>query len=67
MTLKASDIRNMTADEINHKIASLREEVFKLRFEQKAGRVEKPHHIGDAKRDIARLYTILAEKKNAEK
>ena len=35
MTLKASDIRNMTADEINHKIASLREEVFKLRFEQK--------------------------------
>jgi len=67
MTLKPNDVRNMTEDEINNKIASLREELFKLRFEQKAGRVEKPHRIEQARREIARCYTILAEKKNEKK
>ena len=62
MALKPEDIRNMTPDEINNKVLSLREELFKLQFEQKAGRVEKPHRIKSAKKDIARLYTILKEK-----
>ncbi len=66
MTLKASDIRNMTASEIEHKIATLREELFKFRFEQKTGRVEKPHRIKEIRRDIARLYTILRERANAK-
>ena len=44
-----------------------RESLFKLRFEQKTGRVEKPHRIGEARKEIARLQTVLREKKNAEK
>ena len=67
MALKPDDIRNMTVDEINNKVISLREELFKLQFEQKAGRVEKPHRISVAKKEIARLYTILKEKSDAEK
>lgn len=67
MVLKPSDIRNMTIAEINNKIISLQEELFKLRFEQKTGRVEKPHRIQGVKVDIARCYTILREKENAEK
>ena len=67
MALKTSDIRNMTPDEINSKIASFQEELFKLRFEQKSGRVEKPHKINEVKRNIARLLTIFTEKKNAKK
>ncbi|MBN1353679.1 MAG: 50S ribosomal protein L29 [Candidatus Omnitrophica bacterium] len=67
MALKTNDIRNMTPDEINHKIFSLQEELFKLRFERKAGRIEKPHRIRQTKKDLARLYTILKEKDNAEK
>lgn len=67
MVLRPNDIRNMTVAEINNKIISLKEELFKLRFEQKAGRVEKPHRIEGAKREIARLHTILKEKKSAEK
>jgi len=66
MGLKAKDVRNMTGNEINLKITSLREELFKLTFEQKAGRVEKPHRIRETKRDIARCYTILKEKENAK-
>ena len=67
MALKTSDIRNMTPDEINGKITSLQEELFKLRFEQKSGRVEKPHKISEVKKNIARLLTIFTEKKNAKK
>lgn len=67
MPLKPNDIRNMTALEINNKIISLREGLFKLRFEETTGRVEKPHRIRETKRDIARAITILKEKENAGK
>ena len=66
-SIKPLDIRNMTEDEINQKILSFNEELFKLRFEQKSGRVEKPHRIRQTKRAIARLLTILGEKKHAKK
>ena len=66
MATKPSDARNMTADEIKNKITLVREELFKLRFEQASGRVEKPHRIRQARRDLARFYTILKEKEDAE-
>ena len=65
MALKPNDIKNMTIAEIGNKIISLTEELFKLRFEQKSGRVEKPHRIRETKRNIARCHTILKEKENA--
>ena len=64
MSLKPNDVRNMTEAEISNKIISLREALYKFRFEQKTGRVEKPHLIKEAKKDIARCYTILREKGN---
>lgn len=68
MPIKPGDIRNMTEEEIDNKIISVQEELFKMRFEQKTGRVEKPHRIRQARRDIARLRTILKEKpKHAKK
>ena len=67
MALKPNDIRNMTEVEIGAKLSALREDLFKLRFGQKSGRIEKPHKMRVAKRDIARCHTILREKKNAKK
>ena len=67
MPLKSTDIRNMTDAEIKEKLLSLQSELYKLRFEQKAGRVEKPHRFRETRRDIARCYTILREKQYAEK
>ncbi|MCQ9206295.1 MAG: 50S ribosomal protein L29 [Omnitrophica bacterium] len=67
MTLKPQDIRNMTVAEIDQKVITLEEELYKFRFEQKAGRVEKPHRISEAKKDIARLRTILKEKPRGDK
>ncbi|MFH1594452.1 MAG: 50S ribosomal protein L29 [Candidatus Omnitrophota bacterium] len=66
MGLKTADIRNMTTAEIDNRLLTLREELYKLRFEQKSGRVEKPHRIHETKVEIARCCTILREKANAE-
>jgi len=52
--IKANELRNMTVDEITHKLSALKKELFDLRTEAKAGRIEKPHRINEARKDIAR-------------
>ncbi len=59
--LKASDIRNMTADEIEARIEELNEEIFRLRFRHKNQGVENPLRLRYLGRDIARLKTALKE------
>ena len=60
--IKANELRNMTADEIKMKIEGLKKELFNLRTEAKAGRIEKPHKINETRKDIARCETVLREK-----
>jgi len=62
MSLKAQDIRGMSDQEIELKIESMREEIFRLTYEAKTGRVDKPHKLREMRRDIARCETILREK-----
>ena len=59
--MKASEIRNLTKDELEQKYKSLRGELFNLKFQAKTGRLEKPHRIRQIKRDIARIKTIFRE------
>ena len=61
--IKANELRNMTVDEINLKIEALKKELFNLRTEARAGRIEKPHRIKEARKDIGRCQTIIREKK----
>lgn len=61
--MKGSELRNMTEAEIEHKLLSLKEQLFKLRAEITTGRVERPNRFRLLRRDIARCYTILKEKK----
>ena len=60
--IKANELRNMTADEIKLKIEALKKDLFNLRTEAKAGRIEKPHKINEARKDIARCETVVREK-----
>ena len=60
--IKANELRNMTADEIKLKIEGLKKELFNLRTEAKAGRIEKPHKINETRKDIARCETVIKEK-----
>ena len=61
--MKGSELRNMTEAEIEHKLLSFKEQLFKLRAEITSGRVERPNRFRLLRRDIARCYTILKEKK----
>lgn len=60
-----NELRNMTVDEIKLKIEALKKELYALRTDAKGGRIEKPHRISEARRDIARCETILREKSHA--
>ena len=64
--IKANELRNMTVDEIVLKMDAFKKELYRLRTEAKAGRVEKPHEIDEARKDIARCETVLKEKANAD-
>ncbi len=64
--INANELRNMTVDEVAQKIDALKKDLFSMRTEAKAGRVEKPHKIKEVKKDIARCETVLKEKANAK-
>ena len=60
--MKGSELRNLTVPEIENKVLSLKEQLFKLNAEASTGRVERPNRFRDIKKDVARCYTILKEK-----
>lgn len=62
--MKATEIRDLSKDEITQKVADLKEALFNLRFQHEIGQLENPQKIGQTKKDIARLKTILNEKTN---
>jgi large subunit ribosomal protein L29 len=62
--MKASEIRDLTDEEIQRKVTDLKEALFNLRFQHEIGQLENPKKLGETKRDIARLKTILNEKTN---
>lgn len=62
--MKAQEIRNMTLAEIEQKLFGIKEELFKMRSEITSGRVERPSRFRILRRDVARCYTILKEKKS---
>ena len=67
--MKAKEIRAMTIDEIENKLAESKEKLFKQKIQKSLGQADNPYKIRTSKKDIARLITILAEKRleNGEK
>jgi large subunit ribosomal protein L29 len=61
--VKIQELRVLSKEELLQKEKGLKEELFKLNLQRYGGRVEKPHMFSLLKRDIARLKTILNEKK----
>ncbi len=65
-TLKSTDVRAMSADQMKDKLLELKKEQFNLRFQSATGQLEKTARIREVRRDIARLKTIMTEKKTAD-
>ncbi|MDO9111479.1 MAG: 50S ribosomal protein L29 [Desulfatirhabdiaceae bacterium] len=59
--MKAGEIRKLTPEEMELKVASMQQELFNLRFRHKIGQLENPKKLTFLKRDIARLMTIKNE------
>ena len=57
--MKATEVKNMSAEELNAKLGSLKEELFALRFQLAANQLENTARIKAVKKDIARVKTAL--------
>ena len=60
--MKATELRNLTVEQLNEKLKELKTELFNLRFQHAVNQLDNPHKIADVKKDIARVMTILHEK-----
>lgn len=56
--MKASEIRKLSADEMNAKLLELKDELLKLRFQQAVNQLDNPMRISAVKKDIARILTV---------
>jgi large subunit ribosomal protein L29 len=61
--LQATDLRELSTEQLEAKLAELREERFKLRFRSATESIENPMRFRTVRRDIARVLTILGEKR----
>ena len=63
--MKVKEIRELTTEQIEAKIVEAKDEIFNLRLKQATGNLEKPSKIHEVRKDVARMKTILAERKEA--
>ena len=65
--MKAQELRALSAEELNTKLNDLKRELFNLRFQLAINQLENTNRIGEVKKDIARVMTVLNDKnaKNA--
>ena len=59
--MKASEIREMSADELNTKLSDLKAELFNLRFQLAINQLDNPMRSPAVKKDIARVKTVIRE------
>ena len=62
--MKASQLRDKTVDELEGQEKELAEKLFALRLQRVTGQLESPAKIRSARRDLARVLTVLREKKD---
>jgi large subunit ribosomal protein L29 len=60
--MKIDDVRALTADQLADQLVSLKKEQFNLRFQAATGQIEKTHRVGEIRKDIARIKTVLRDK-----
>ena len=56
--MKATEIRDLSVEEMNEKLVSLKEELFSLRFQHAVNQLDNTARLKDVKKDIARIKTV---------
>ena len=65
--MKSGDARAMSPDQLSDELLKLKKEQFNLRFQRATGQLENTGRVRIVRRDIARIKTIAAQKRAAEK
>ena len=60
--MKIDEVRGLTPDQLAEQLVSLKKEQFNLRFQKATGQIEKTHRVGEVRKDIARIKTVLRGK-----
>ena len=59
-------LRKLSPEELGDELVKLRKEQFSLRMQRATGQQPKPRHFGDARRNIARVKTMLQQQRTAQ-
>ena len=62
--MKANEIKDMTVDELNSKLAELKQELLNLRFQHAVNQLENPKRLQAVKKDIARVKTFIRKQES---
>ncbi len=60
--MKVTELRELSTEELTLKLADSKQELFNLRFQNAINQLENPQRIGDVKKTIARIKTIIRER-----
>ncbi len=63
--MKATELKKLNTEELEGKLGELKAELFNLRFQHAINQLDNPHRIAAVKKDIARVMTVIREKRNA--
>ena len=65
-TKKIKEIKEFSSEELSKRKLELRQESFNLRLQQVSGQMEKPSRLRDIRREVARIETILSERRHQQ-
>ena len=60
--MKVTELRELSVAELETKLAECKQELFNLRFQNAINQLDNPKRIGDVKKTIARIKTIIKER-----
>jgi large subunit ribosomal protein L29 len=63
--MKAAELRDLDAGELAEKLAEAKEELFNLRFQNVTGQLDNHNRLGEVRRDIARIMTVMRQREFA--
>ena len=65
--MKATELKELSVEELSRKAAEMRENIFNLKIRHKAGTLTSSADLGKTKKDLARVMTVLSQKQHAAK
>ena len=64
--MKSEEVRGLTPDQLDDQLVKLKKEQFNRRFQRASGQLENTSRVREVRRDIARIKTVQAQKRNGQ-